>query len=409
MEPHRFKNLFSLRNFFIGAALGAALLALWQLPRRAGVNPPSPRYALLEPSAAAPLLSTGTFKAGDTWATALKGAPDKDARAVAAALKKAGLSCPRPGDLYAAALSTGGAAGAFALARGGDVYRAFRAAGGFSAEKGELPYTTEVFEASGTLRSSLWESMTGAGLSPAAVMEFADVFSWEIDFLTEPRGGDRFALVWEERVTALGRRGGPSVLAAAYSGEQAGEARGYYHEGHYYDGKGRSLRRAFLRAPLSYRRISSFFSKSRFHPVLRRYRAHNGIDYAAPSGTPVSAIADGVVSFKGWKGGYGNFVELRHANSCATGYGHLRGFARGLRQGQKVSQGQVIGYVGMTGLATGPHLDFSLKLSGRFTDFLKFRPPSVSALGGAELEKFKAAASARAARLGALLPVKPQE
>jgi murein DD-endopeptidase MepM/ murein hydrolase activator NlpD len=270
--------------------------------------------------------------------------------------------------------------------------------------KDTVPVSAEVFESSGTLTSSLWAAMSSAGLSPAVIMEFADIFAWEIDFLTEPRAGDRFALVWEERVNALGRRCGIRLSAAAYSGSEAGDARGYWYEGSYYNDKGDSLRRAFLRAPLSYRRISSYFSKARFHPILRRYRAHNGIDYAAPPGTPVSAVADGVVSFKGWKGGYGNFIELRHGGSYVTGYGHLRGFARGLRQGQKVSQGQVIGYVGSTGLSTGPHLDFSLKVNGRFTDFLRFRPPSVASLSGAELKRFGETSAPLAVRLDGLLP-----
>jgi len=296
------------------------------------------------------------------------------------------------------------AAAAFAVARGEEIYRVSFGGGLFETVKSSMPVAYTVREASGTLKSSLWEAMSAEGLPPALIMEFADVFAWEIDFLTEPRKGDRFALVWEEGVSALGRRTGLRVKAAAYSGEQAGEARGYYHGGGYYNGKGNSLRRAFLRAPLSYRRISSYFSKARFHPILRRYRAHNGIDYAAPSGTPVSAIADGTVSFKGRKGGYGNFLELRHANACVTGYGHLQGFARGLRAGSRVAQGQVIGYVGMTGLATGPHLDFSLKLNGRFTDFLKFRPPSVASLAGEKLAAFKAESAVLAGRLENLLP-----
>ncbi|MGD9642713.1 MAG: peptidoglycan DD-metalloendopeptidase family protein [Elusimicrobiales bacterium] len=365
--------------------------------------PPAENFSLLRPTAQAPMVSTGTFKPGDTWNSALSAAAYSDIAAISKALKKAGVSCPRPGDLYAAAYSTSGAA-AFALARGEAVYTVTGGCGKFSALKSPIPLSWEVKSASGTLESSLWEAMCGAGLPPGLIMEFADVFAWEIDFLTEPRKGDRFALVWEEGVNALGRRSGLRVKGGAYSGEVTGEGRGYLHEGYYYDGKGASLRRAFLRAPLSYRRISSFFSKARFHPVLRRYRAHNGIDYAAPPGTPVSAIADGVVSYKGWKGGYGNFIELRHANSCVTGYGHLRGFARGLKRGQKVAQGQVIGYVGSTGLSTGPHLDFSLKVNGKFTDFLKFRPPSVASLGGAELEKFKVESSALAASLESLLP-----
>ena len=387
-----------LKKLFLCLPAALALAACGKAP-----EVPAP-YSLLEPAAAAPLVSTGTIKAGDTWNAALAGASYAEILGVSKALKKAGLPCPRPGDVYAAAYSTSGAAAAFAVARGEEIYRVSFGGGLFETVKSSMPVAYTVREASGTLKSSLWEAMSAEGLPPALIMEFADVFAWEIDFLTEPRKGDRFALVWEEGVSALGRRTGLRVKAAAYSGEQAGEARGYYHGGGYYNGKGNSLRRAFLRAPLSYRRISSYFSKARFHPILRRYRAHNGIDYAAPSGTPVSAIADGTVSFKGRKGGYGNFLELRHANACVTGYGHLQGFARGLRAGSRVAQGQVIGYVGMTGLATGPHLDFSLKLNGRFTDFLKFRPPSVASLAGEKLAAFKAESAVLAGRLENLLP-----
>lgn len=387
-----------LKKLFLCLPAALALAACGKAPEG-----PAP-YSLLEPAAAAPAVSTGTIKAGDTWDSALAGASYEEILGVSKALKKAGLACPRPGDVYAAAYSTAGAAAAFAVARGEDIYRVSVGGGRFEAVKSSMPVAYTVREASGTLQSSLWEAMSAEGLPPALIMEFSDVFAWEIDFLTEPRKGDRFALVWEEGVSALGRRTGLRVKAAAYSGEQAGEARGYYHGGGYYNGKGNSLRRAFLRAPLSYRRISSYFSRARFHPILRRYRAHNGIDYAAPSGTPVSAIADGTVSFKGRKGGYGNFLELRHANSCVTGYGHLKGFASGLRAGSRVAQGQVIGYVGMTGLATGPHLDFSLKLNGRFTDFLKFRPPSVASLAGEKLAAFKAESSAPEGRLENLLP-----
>ncbi len=390
---------FTVKTIILPALAAALLLSACGGDRGQAPEP----FRLLAPTAEAPAVSTGTIRSGDTWASAMRAAPAAEVNQAARALRKGGVVCPRPGDLYAAAYSTSGALSAFALARGEEIYSLERSSGSFVFSRKPLPAVYTVREASGTLESSLWEAMSASGLPPALIMEYADVFAWEIDFLTEPRKGDRFAVVWEEGVTALGRKTGLKVKAAAYSGEQAGEARGYLRGAHYYDEKGRSLRRAFLRAPLSYRRISSYFCRARFHPILRRYRAHNGIDYAAPSGTPVSAVADGTVSFKGWKGGYGNFIELRHANGCVTGYGHLRGYARGLRQGQRVAQGQVIGYVGMTGLATGPHLDFSLKINGKFTDFLKFRPPSVSSLGGAELKEFSAAAAPLGEKLERLL------
>ena len=238
------------------------------------------------------------------------------------------------------------------------------------------------------MENSLWEAMSGQSVPPSVIMEFADIFAWKIDFLTEPRKGDAFALLWEERRTALGAPCPAKILGAVYRGAETGEEYAFYYGNSYYDEKGASLRRAFLRAPLSYRRISSYFSRSRFHPILRIYRPHYGIDYAAPSGTPVSAVADGTAAFAGWKGGYGKFIELRHGGTYVTGYGHLRSFAKGLKAGKKVSQGDVIGYVGMTGLATGPHLDFSIKKNGRFVNFLRLELPPAASLKGAKLEIF---------------------
>jgi murein DD-endopeptidase MepM/ murein hydrolase activator NlpD len=360
---------------------------------------------LFAPSPYAPSVSTGTFKYGDSLDSALgRKIPYADVCVIEKGLKKAGAGILRPGDIYAVSFSTpgavldfstdggpcrenraSGALGEFVLARGEELFSISRKCRKYEIKKSSMPVSSVVFVTSGTLQSSLWEAMSDTGLPPAVIMDFADIFAWKIDFLTEPRKGDSFALVWEERKTALGAACGRRITGAAYKGVETGEERGFYYGGAYYDEKGASLRRAFLRAPLSYRRISSYFSKARFHPVLRIYRPHNGIDYAAASGTPVSAISDGTVAFKGRKGGYGNFIELKHGGAYTSGYGHLRGFAKGLRTGARVNQGDVIGYVGMTGLATGPHLDFSFKVNGKFADFLKFRPPAAEALKGERL------------------------
>ncbi|MDL1973061.1 MAG: M23 family metallopeptidase, partial [Deltaproteobacteria bacterium] len=154
----------------------------------------------------------------------------------------------------------------------------------------------------------------------------------------------------------------------------------YYFEdptGHkdYYDANGRSLRKAFLRAPLRYKRISSYFSYHRLHPILGIVRPHLGIDYAAPIGTPVEAVGDGRVVFIGWKRGFGKFIKIRHNHIYTSTYGHLSRFARGLKKGSFVKQGQVIGYVGSTGLSTGPHLDFRFMAHGRYINYLKFKQP----------------------------------
>lgn len=349
-----------------------------------------PGFALLAAGPDAPVISTGTFSQGDSIETVLgRAVPYSDILAIAASLKKAGAGFVQAGDLYAVGLSTSGEARRFALARGEALYRVQKGSAGiFTCQKGTLPVITSARETRGTVENSLWEAMSACLAPPAVIMEFADIFAWKIDFLTEPRKGDSFALSWEERRTALGAPCPAKITGAVYRGAETGEEYAFYYGDSYYDEKGGSLRRAFLRAPLSYRRISSYFNPRRYHPVLRIFRPHSGIDYAAPGGTPVSAVADGTVSFAGRKGGYGKFIELRHGAAYVTGYGHLRAFAKGVKAGKKVSQGSVIGYVGMTGLATGPHLDFSIKKNGRFVNFLKLELPPAASLRGAQLEKF---------------------
>lgn len=385
--------------------LGAAIFGLFVNDKKRAPED----FVLIAPTVCAPAVSTGTFRSGDSLDSAfgqrISGA---DIRAVEKALKKAGAGTLQPGDIYAVSFSTPGAATDcalnavhhqrrnsgmiidFALARGENLFYVSRKGDSFVSAKSGVPVSGVVHAAGGELQSSLWDAMSAVSVPPGVIMEFADIFAWKIDFLTEPRKGDSFALIWEERRTALGAQCSARVLAAVYRGGETGEERAFRRGDSYYDEKGASLRRAFLRAPLSYRRISSYFNPRRRHPVLRIFRPHNGIDYAAPAGTPVSAVADGTVIFRGRKGGYGNFIGIRHGGGYVTGYGHLRGYAKGIRAGKKVSQGEVIGYVGMTGLATGPHLDFSVKSNGRYVNFLKINPPPAAGLKGAELGAFQA-------------------
>lgn len=243
--------------------------------------------------------------------------------------------------------------------------------------------------ACGEIKSSLWDSMIARGLPPGLVLEFADVFAWNIDFLTETRDGDHFSVLWEDVHSATGRLVSSRIAAAFYEGRETGRKSAIFHKGAYYTEKGEAMQRMFLRAPLAYRRISSYFSKRRFHPVLRIFRPHLGIDYAAPTGTPVSAIADGRVIFAGRKGGFGNYVEIAHSSGYVSGYGHLSRFAKGVRRGVHVRQGDLIAYVGATGLASGPHLDFRLRHNGNFENFLKIKNVSASGLSGGRLAEFR--------------------
>ncbi|MFC1679141.1 peptidoglycan DD-metalloendopeptidase family protein [Elusimicrobiota bacterium] len=297
----------------------------------------------------------------------------------------------RKGDEYVLTLSTAGAFRSLMVGRG--LKRYYVVATGRERRRlvsriVDIPVRPVKQSAKGTIHGSLWESMISDGISPAIIVTFADIFAWSIDFLTEPRDGDKYALAWTEDRTPDGTVIGRRILAAAYKGKETGLKNAVFFEGGYYDKEGKSLHRFFLRAPLQYRRISSFFSKRRFHPILRIHRPHNGIDYAAPTGTPVSNVADGTVIFAGWKGGYGRYVGIRHRHDYETGYGHLSKIAKNIRPGRRVRQGQVIGYVGKTGLATGPHLDFSIKESGKYVNFLRLKFRSASALNGSRRASF---------------------
>lgn len=229
----------------------------------------------------------------------------------------------------------------------------------------------------GTVRSSLYAALLdgdGAGV-PAREREWiADIladriFAWQIDFARDLRAGDAFQIVYERLVRPDGTARSGRVLGVRFNID--GQSRDAYWftapDGaeDYYDSEGESLRRAFLRAPLEFRRISSAYSTGRFHPILKKTRPHHGIDYAARAGTPIRAVGDGVVTRAGRDGGYGNVVEIRHKRGYASRYAHMQGFADGVRAGARIKQGQLIGYVGSTGLSTGPHLHYEFHENGR--------------------------------------------
>jgi murein DD-endopeptidase MepM/ murein hydrolase activator NlpD len=238
----------------------------------------------------------------------------------------------------------------------------------------QIPWSTERLRTTAVIQSNLYDALDAAipdsflpmrqrvGLAWA----IADVYDWEIDFTRDLRPGDRVEVLIERRESPDGERRLGRILAARVDVAGAPSFAFGYRNG-FYDERGRSLRRAFLRAPVAYRHISSRFG-GRYHPILRQWRSHQGTDYAAGYGTPVRATADGVVTMAGRNGGYGNLIELRHANGIRTRYGHLSKFAKGVRVGQRVSQEQTIGYVGSTGLSTGPHLHYEFLVNGRPTN-----------------------------------------
>ncbi len=225
----------------------------------------------------------------------------------------------------------------------------------------------------GEINNSLFTSMQDAGLKPSFILDFTDIFSWVVDFNTETRNGDNFAVLWQEEYTPEGVSFNETILAAYYDGGVSGKNYAFRYEEDFYDENGKFTKKMFLKSPISVRgvRITSRFSKSRMHPVFRVRRPHLGIDYGAPTGTPVETVADGIVRFKGRKGGFGNYLEVAHPNNYISCYGHLSRYAKNIKIGAKVKQGQTIAYVGATGVATGPHLDFRIREGKKYFDFLK--------------------------------------
>ena len=243
-----------------------------------------------------------------------------------------------------------------------------RDANGFSSDVLENPLEVRTRTASATIQNSLFQAAADADLSDRVAFDLADIFQYDIDFVLDIQSGDRFTVVYEE----VFQDGVPlrigNILAAKFINDGREYRAVRYTDaegrGQYFSPDGRSLRKAFIRAPVQFSRVSSRFNPSRKHPVLNRIRAHRGVDYAAPVGTPVRAAGEGRVKFVGRQGGFGNVIELEHGSGVVTVYGHLSRFAAQLRRGQRVDLAQVIGYVGMTGLATGPHLHYEYRIRG---------------------------------------------
>ena len=277
-------------------------------------------------------------------------------------------------------------------------------------EEVRIPVKVETLAESGTVEQSVSQAFGDLPDAVGLTASFADIFQWDIDLLVEPRKGDQVCIVYERLAYGelpsdlppfrgeLAGTGDPAgigrILAATYQGEQA-KSTAYWVDGgespgNYFDEDGTPLRKTFLKSPLNYRRISSGFSRARRNPVTRKVVPHHGVDFAAPSGTPVVAAADGRVASAGWSGALGKAVKIRHGSEYVTVYGHLRGYAKGIRAGAQVRQNQVIGYVGATGRATGPHLHYTMMVSGRAVNPLSFRNPPVEPLPEEDRPKLEA-------------------
>jgi murein DD-endopeptidase MepM/ murein hydrolase activator NlpD len=275
--------------------------------------------------------------------------------------------------------------------------------GGFAVKMIENPVEVRVRTATASIDSSLFQAAGAADISDSVALKLANVFAWDIDFVLDIREGDRFTAVYEQ-VYQDGKyvRDG-DLLAAEFvnSGKVYRAVRFVSDSGNagYYTPNGMAMRKAFLRAPLEFTRVSSAFNPHRLHPILNTIRGHMGTDYAAPVGTPVHAAGDGHVSFAGWRGGFGNALVLAHGSNVSTLYGHMSRFARNMHVGTRVQQGEVIGFVGMTGLATGPHLHYEYLMNGVHKNPQTVQLPGAEPLHADALQKFRSMAAPLIANL----------
>lgn len=260
------------------------------------------------------------------------------------------------------------------------------------AYRGRKPVETRIEAAHGVITSSLWNALVNQGYEADLAVKMADIYAWTIDFFGIQKN-DRFELLYERKYIDGQPVGVGKVLSARFDHAGKEHYAVYFEQngqGDYFDLEGQSLRRAFLKAPLKYSRVSSHFSHGRYHPILKYVRPHHGVDYAAPAGTPVYSIGHGVVTRKGFQaGGAGNFLYIKHNATYTTAYMHLQKFAPGIQQGTRMSQGQLIGYVGSTGLSTGPHLDFRFFKNGQPVDPLKVESPPALPVEQKYIEQFR--------------------
>ncbi len=366
------------------------------------VSPGAERMPELEVAAAPPARAgveriAHVVKRGDTFSGILTshGINPLEIRDYYHSLISVGFSLLYPGDSIIIRRAADGGLKRFSLlSRIRCWYEAGAEGDRIRAEKRPVTTAVQIRLARGTLHTSLAEAMWDIDVRDAVASKLADIFAWDINFFIDPREGDRFEVIFEEKYANGRFVGYGDILAARYVNRgNTHYALGLPDAGGrmaYFDREGNSVQKQFLKAPLRYSRISSGYSYRRRHPILGIVRPHLGIDYAAPRGTPVYASADGTVSFAGTKGGYGRMVKLRHGAAYETLYGHLRSIANGVRPGARVRQGQLIGRVGSTGLSTGPHLDYRMKVGSRFVNPLTIKAPSKEGVAPEDRARFEA-------------------
>lgn len=277
---------------------------------------------------------------------------------------------------------------------------------GFSSRSLPAQLEKRLFSRTGEIKTSLYAATDAADVPEAVANQMAEIFGGDVDFHHDLRKGDKFTVVYEMDYSNGAFVSAGRIQSAEFI-NQGQPYRAVYFEnnasrGDYYTPEGKSVRKAFLRSPIAFSRVSSGFTTSRFHPVLNKWRSHKGVDFAAPIGTPVKAASDGVVSYVGRQNGYGNVIMVMHQGRYTTVYGHLSRFSAGLHRGQRVSQGNVIGYVGMTGMTTGPHLHYEFRLDGQQRDPLRVALPDAKPIDSANKAAFQAVADNFIARLNLL-------
>lgn len=263
---------------------------------------------------------------------------------------------------------------------------------GYSFSHDVIKPTVKTSYAHGVIKSSLSTAAQKAGIPHSMVTELAKVFNYDIDFAQDIRAGDEFEVIYENKQIKDRSIGAGNILSARFTnrGKVYTAVRYTNKQGstNYYTASGNSMRKAFIRTPVDFARISSRFSMGRLHPILNKIRAHQGVDYAAPRGTPIKATGDGKVELAGTKGGYGNTIIIQHSNVYKTLYGHMQGFAKGIKNGSSVKQGQIIGYIGTTGLSTGPHLHYEFQVNGAHVDPLGQKLPMAEPIAKSEKSRF---------------------
>lgn len=400
----RIAALVTLPLFGAIAAFGTApetqlLLPRTAIPEALQIDPGS---ALVPPPAS--FIHEERFQRGDTLASLLSriGVNGEDSRRVIRT-QASTLRALRAGATVDAETGADGTLLSLGFMSGKDSLTSIRReSDGFGASETPLALEVHTVLKSGAIRSSLFAATDAIGLPDGVAIQLAEVFAGDIDFHRDLRKGDRFSVVYEVlyhegRAVRSGRllaaqfvNAGKNYRAVWYAGADS--------KGGYYTPEGRNLHKAFLKSPLEFSRVSSGFGM-RMHPIMQKWRAHRGIDYAAPTGTRVRSVADGVVEFAGRQGGYGNMVVLRHNGQYSTAYGHLSRIAPGLRRGVRVTQGETIGQVGQTGWATGPHLHYEFRVAGQARNPLTVAMPAALPVPDRELQAFRRQAAPLVAEL----------